>query len=252
MAGEKKKAGKPASRRNAKQAEDKPEKTSGGRLKDEIWAIIIIALGVFLVIAFQTNAAGQLGGAVKTLFFGSFGFVAYLLPYYLMLFGILLFAKKAAHIGGRSILLLILIYFMFAILNASRFIDPEHISYALFDIFDASVALDSGGVIGMIVGNALVQFVGKSGLFIFSFVVMLISILLVINTPISQFFDKIKQKRAEKRAQRENEYDDEDAEEMNEAQERVPERAPEKAAPEPFLRTQEKRRRTSAGVPYYF
>ena len=241
MAGQKKKAGKPASRKSSKQAQSKPEKTIGSRLKDEIWAIIIIALGVFLLIAFQTNAAGQLGGAVATIFFGCFGFVAYMLPYYLVLYGILLFAKKAAHIGGRSVIFFILIYLMFAILNASRFIDPENISYALVEIFDAGVELESGGVVGMYAGNVLVTFVGKSGLFIFSFVVMLISILLVVNTPISQFFDKIKLRRAEKRAQRENDPEYEEPYEE-------PETAAEKAKPEMFRRTQEKRPVGFAGL----
>jgi len=242
MATQKKRAAKPASKKNSKKTQSKSEKTIGSRLKNEIGAIIIIAVGIFLWIAFQTDAAGQFGGAVSTLFFGSFGFVAYILPYYLVLYGILLFAKKAAHIGRRSTIFFVLIYLMLAILNASRFIDPDNISYVIAEIFTFSAQSKSGGgVVGMVAGNILVTLIGRSGLFIFSFVVMLISILLVVNTPISQFFDQIKLKRDEKRRQREMEFDDEEFDEE-------PEIAPIQVRPEVPQRTQERKPMGFAGL----
>jgi len=195
-----------------KKSVKKPRSAIGSRVKDEIWAIIIIALGIFLVIAFQSNAAGKFGEAVTTLFFGIFGFIAYLLPYYLILYGILLFTKKAAHIGGRSIIFLVLIYLMITLINAGRFIDPESISFNVIEIFDKSAPPDigSGGIFGMIAGGALVKAIGKAGLYIFSSAVIAVSLLLVINTPISQFLDKIKLKRAEKWQQKE--HDEEEVE----------------------------------------
>jgi len=198
---------KSASTGKSNNTKNKPKKTTGSRLKEEILAIIIIAVGVFLLVAFQMNAAGQLGRVISDFFFGNFGFIAYLLPYYLVLYGILLFAKKAARVGKRSTIFFVLIYLMLAILNASRFIDPDNISYALIEIFDAGVAREGGGVIGTYIGNVLVTLVGRSGLFIFAFVVLVISILLVVNTPISQFFDAIKERRAEKK---QREFEDED------------------------------------------
>ena len=185
-------------KRKPSKKREKPEeqkKAVGGRVKDEIWAIVIIAVGAFLAIALQTNAAGKFGVAVSTLFFGIFGFVAYFLPYYLIVYGILLFTNKAAHIGGRSIIFLILIYLMAALLNANRFIVTESISFDVVKIFEDSNALESGGVFGMLAGNLLVKAVGKPGLYIVSLAVIAVSLLIVINTPISQFFDNIKQKR---------------------------------------------------------
>ena len=217
----------------------KPEKAAGSRLKDEIWAIIILALGIFLVIAFQTEAAGKLGEVLSVGFFGIFGFTAYILPYYLMLYGILLFAKRAAHFGSRSIIFYTLIYLMIVIINANRFIDPEHLSYNLIEIFNAGAELKTGGVFGMYAGNFLVNFVGKYGLFIFTFSVIIVSLLLVINTPISQFLDKLKIKRAEKMAQKaeeaEKKADDkpEPAPAVKESREAAPAKTPE-AAPDPI------------------
>jgi len=191
-------------KKNTGKKEKNPEKVIGSRVKDEIWAIIIIALGIFLVIAFQSSAAGKFGEAVGTLFFGFFGFVAYILPYYLLLYGILLFAKRAAHISGRSVIFLVLIYLMFTLINSGRFIDGADISFNLLALFNEGASLEGGGVFGMVIGGALVKAVGKSGLYIFSSAVIAVSLLLVINTPISQFLDKIKVKRAEMRARRED------------------------------------------------
>ena len=241
MAEKKKTTGKSTKENKAGQKSEKPQRMIGGRLREEILAIIIIAIGVFLLVAFQTNAAGRLGGAVAELFFGFFGFMAYILPYYLVLYGVLLFIKKAARVGGRSIIFFVLIYLMLVVLNASRFVDPEYISYALVAIFDASVNLESGGVIGMYIANVLVTFIGRAGLFIVAFVVIIISALLVVDTPISQFLDAMKQRREEKRAQREEyEAEDYEQEEMEVGQQGTSKNV--------LLRPQEKRQMGFAGL----
>ena len=58
-------SGKSSKKTGAKTGKNpvKPEKPIkvGRRVRDEIWAIIIIALGVFLIIAVQTSAAGAFG-----------------------------------------------------------------------------------------------------------------------------------------------------------------------------------------------
>ena len=181
----------------------KPENAAGSRVKDEIWAILILAIGAFLVIALHTTAAGKIGAAVSTILFGTFGFTAFILPYYLILYGILLFAKMMAHIGGRSVVFYTLIYLMLVILNASRFIGPEYVLQGPVAIFNAGAGLEGGGVFGMYAGATLVKFIGKPGLYIFTLVIIIVSLLLVINTPISQFIDGIKVRNAEKRAEKE-------------------------------------------------
>ena len=85
----KRKPGRPKGSKN-KGTEMKREKdidtlTAKSRLKDEIWAIVILALGSFLVIALQTEAAGQFGRIISDLLKGMFALVAFALPYYLIL-----------------------------------------------------------------------------------------------------------------------------------------------------------------------
>ena len=90
---------------------------------DEIWSIIAIALGVFLVIATFTSGAGQFGEMVGNCLKGLFGFVAYILPFYLILFGVLLFARQTASISVKTVLLAFLLLWMLASMNSIRFIE---------------------------------------------------------------------------------------------------------------------------------
>ena len=80
------------------------------QLKDEILGIILVALGVFLIVALQTSAAGMVGVAISKALKGMFGFVAYFMPYYFIVYGVLLFLKKTIHIGIKSIIYLVIIY----------------------------------------------------------------------------------------------------------------------------------------------
>lgn len=209
----------------ANKKEKKPIK-AGSRVNDEIWAIIIMAVGVFLVVAMQTGAAGRIGEIISALLKGTFGLIAYVLPYYLILYGILLFAKRTAHIGGRSAVFLIVIFLMVVLMNAGRYIDPDNLKLS-FDLAKKVYLAGSsnGGLFGIFVGGGLVKAIGKSGLYIFSVVMTVVSLLLVINTPISQFLDDARAKKAQRQRERaearemsgEEEYDDVIQEEADKA-----------------------------------
>ena len=206
MVDEKKRRGRPPGSKNKQTGKSAPVKTNsvaGSRLKDEIWAIIILAIGVFLVISLQTEAAGQLGLVISKLLKGCFGTIAFVLPYYLILYGFLLFMKRTAHISGRSIIFLFLIFLMMTLLNSARFLGPDSgysFSFVFIkQMFLLGTALKTGGAFGMVVGYLLIKIIGITGLYILSIVVTLISIMLVINTPASQFFDNMKENRAAKK-----------------------------------------------------
>ncbi len=172
-------------------------------VKDEIWAVVIIAIGVFLVIAFQTHAAGAAGEALSNLFKGCLGVIAHAFPYYLIFYGILLFAKKTIPIGSKSLILLFVILLTASIINSARFIDPQMLDFGLTDAkgyYSDGIELDSGGLFGMYIGSLLVKAFGIPGLYIISFVIIIISLLLIINTPISRFFEKAAEKRRARKA----------------------------------------------------
>lgn len=202
MSQQKRKPGRPPGSKNKKKnTKASSNNIDGSRLRDEIWAIIIIAIGAFLVIALQTSAAGQLGIAIYNLLKGLFGAIAHILPYYLIVYGLLLFLKRTTHINKRSTLLLILIFLMMAILNSARYFDDSITGFSLkyiAEMFALGVQSKSAGAFGMTMGYFLVKVIGMPGLCIFSIVVIIISIMLVMNTPVSQFVDKLKMKREQK------------------------------------------------------
>jgi DNA segregation ATPase FtsK/SpoIIIE, S-DNA-T family len=65
--------------------------TTEPRVRDEIGAIILIAFGVFLIIALQTDLVGVVGKTISDFLKGSFGFGAYFLPYFLIIYAIFIF-----------------------------------------------------------------------------------------------------------------------------------------------------------------
>ena len=138
-------------------------------LKQEVWSIVIVAVGIFLVVAMQTKAAGALGIIVSGFLKGMFGFVAFIVPYALIAYGILLLTRVMARLGAKTAFFLLLLILSIALINSGRFIDPNSISFST-DIIKAYYAsgtlLKSGGLIGMLIAALLVKVIGLAGLYI--------------------------------------------------------------------------------------
>ena len=135
-------------------------------MRDEIVSIILIAVGIFFIIAFQTSAAGAIGMSLSHFFKGLFGFAAYILPYYFIIYGILLFMRKTIHVGIKSAVLLLIIFLMISLINSGRFIDESVINQNFWNMavyYNNGMALDDGGVFGMMVGKTIVMLTGASG-----------------------------------------------------------------------------------------
>ena len=204
---------KTSTKAKEKAMEIQAKKKADRRVIDEIWAIIAIALGVFLIVATLTDGAGQLGEIIGNCLKGLFGFVAYVLPFYLILFGILLFARQTVSISVRTTLLLFLLLLMLSTMNSVRFINEADISLSLTVIkgfYASGVTLKSGGFFGMLLASLLIKWLGTAGCWIFSIVVTLICLLLIINTPVSRFISKIGDKMEQRRLIKENAHLDRD------------------------------------------
>lgn len=188
---------------NKKRNGEKPGINS--RVRDEIIAIIVIAVGIFLIIAFQTSVAGMVGKSLSEFFKGSFGFAAYILPYYVLLYGVLLFANKTINAGFKSTILLLTIFFMISLINSARFINGSAPEFGFDDIsvyYSNGMVLDDGGAFGMMLGSIIVKLVGIPGLYILSLVVISICLLMVMNTPVSRFFERVKDRKEKHTADR--------------------------------------------------
>ena len=101
----KKTASKQDSKAREKAKEIQAKRKADRRVMDEIWSIISIALGIFLIIAVLTGGAGQFGEMIGNCLKGLLGFMAYVLPFYLILFGVMLFARQTTSISIKTALL---------------------------------------------------------------------------------------------------------------------------------------------------
>lgn len=178
------------------------ERSHNKKVNDEIWAVTIFAVGIFLVFATQLNTTGEFGNAINNVLSGIFGGLSIVLPYYIMIFALMLFFQKTNHVNLRTVFFALLIFIMICIINSQRYIDPSNLGFGFEDIasfYKNGIPHENAGVIGMFFGTILVKTVGAPGLYIFSLTVILISILLVVNTPISKQIEIIKNKREEKK-----------------------------------------------------
>ena len=179
---------------------------------DVIWSITLYALGLFLFITVVTRSTGSFGKAVHDVCNGLFGIMAYVLPFFVFLIATLLLLGKLRHIGTGTAIFSILIYINMCVLNASRFIDPEEgLRYGFHDIADfyrTGVDGYMGGAVGMEIGSLLAKFFGMPGLYIIALAIMIISIFMVANSPISKFFTRMGKKREENRILKELEADE--------------------------------------------
>lgn len=209
------KSGKAASsKKNIKSVDENAK-----RLYDEIAAIIMLVVGIFLAIAMHTHLAGIIGEGINSFLKGVFGLGGFALPYFLIIFSAMMFAKVSKPFKGRTVIFLIIIFLMIDILNAGRFVADFDISAtSIGEVYHNGTLLRSGGVAGMYLGYLVAKGVGIPGLYLFSFAVIIIFLLLTVNTPISRAYEKAKERKAAKKeraAKRAEMLQDVEAEEID-------------------------------------
>ena len=181
------------------------------RNTDVIWSITLFAVGLFLFFTVVMDTTGSFGMKVHDLCSGLFGGLAILLPFFVIIFAVLLLLGKVRHIGAGTAIFSFLIYINMCVLNSYRFIDPENIRCGFRDIADYylyGMNGQMGGAVGMEIGSILAKLFGMPGLLIISIAILLISIFLVANTPISRFAGKVGRKREEHRILKQLEEDE--------------------------------------------
>ena len=170
----------------------------------EIQALVIIAVGIFLAIAMFFSVTGVIGDALGSFFKGCFGVIAYILPFYLLLYGGLMLAGRTKILSTLSTIFFIVLFFDIAIGNSIRFVDTDNPVIpvlGLGDIYSAGTELKNGGVLGMIFAILLVKIIGAAGAYIFAGVVALISVILIADKPYAGMvnWQEKSEERAEKR-----------------------------------------------------
>lgn len=165
------------------------------RLHDEIWAIVIIALGVLVVLSLHTKAIGMFGTIVSAVLCGLFGQVAYVLAYFLIVYGILIFLNKTSYLTLRSLICMVVLFAFACILNYYRInIVLDGFGFNLIKMA-YTMGPKNAGVFGCLLGSIFSKMVGKTGMLIISICGIVICLMFIIDTPISIFFDNLKIKR---------------------------------------------------------
>ncbi len=166
-------------------------------VRNDIASIVLLAVGIFLIIALQTHLAGAVGGFIGGFLKGCFGFGAYFLPYFLIIYVILAMIGGAIPFRGKTAVLLVILFLAVDLLNAVRFVGTVKYGILGFkDIYEHGKLLENGGVFGMYAGGGLYDLLGKAGLIIVAVLIVLIVLMLLINTPISAFFEKARERKA--------------------------------------------------------
>ena len=153
---------------------------------DNIWGVCLIAVGIFIFAAVRFNSAGTIGNGLGNILKGVFGQVGLILPFYLILFGILLLINKNMHISLLTGCLGGLIVLMMCLINSGRFIPKGGLPIDAKAFYATGETLESGGFFGMVIGSVVVKYLGKVGLYGIAIAVILVSALLIINIPVSQ------------------------------------------------------------------
>ena len=196
-----------AEKEKRKQAELKREEAlrKKKKVRDEIIAVVFIALGLFLIISMFTATTGAVGAAVSTFMGGLLGWVAYILPFFLVVYGVLVFAQKTSLVTTKSVVSIIVLVVLLSCIIANFKVPlkgSEHYDFSMSfkEIF--AMSTDGGGIIGVYAGGFIKNLIGSIGLYIVGAAGVIISLLLILNTPISTLLDNAKMRRAAHKEQR--------------------------------------------------
>ncbi len=195
----KSKAAQERERIKAKESAESEKLHRKKRLKDEIFAVAIIAFGILVMLSLHSDMIGAFGAFTAGILFGIFGRVAYVLAYFLILWGFLIFLNKTSYISTRTLICALFLFISICVLNAS-FVEglDEPFSFKLIaETYKAG--REGAGVFGATAGNLLYKLAGLVGMRIVGICGVLITLMFIIDTPISVFFDNIKIKRLARR-----------------------------------------------------
>ncbi|MDR1293271.1 MAG: DNA translocase FtsK [Clostridiales Family XIII bacterium] len=189
-----------------------PDPLVSYRMREEIKAIALLAVGIFLVFAMFTGVAGVVGGGVSYACRGTLGVMAYVLPFVLILYAIALFANRGYSMSLRTHVFAVIMFVMLMLLISAFWLgsgDDPLGGARVGAVFADSAAGKGGGVVGMYAGSFIVGLIGKAGLFILSIAALAVSALLLARTTLADRFDRLAQIRAnmrERREEREEEH----------------------------------------------
>ncbi len=179
-----------------KKAANEKKNKNQSKLMNEIAALLVIALGIFIFISLQTKAAGSVGEFFEEWLKGCFSRSAFILPYCLIIYGALLLIGKVGFLGKRSAAFLMIFLVGLIMLNSIRFYD-DGTFYAfsmdsISNMYQEGILSTGGGVFGGILSITFIKWFGVPGAYIISVTLIIVSLILLTNTPLSTIIINLK------------------------------------------------------------
>jgi DNA segregation ATPase FtsK/SpoIIIE, S-DNA-T family len=179
-------------------------------LKKSILAVLLIAFALIFILSL-IGKAGIVGGYLDNFLALVFGWGRYLLPFLMILVGVVYFRKTGAwysHLTSVGAIIL----FVFLLVFSQSF-------YELEEMIEVAKDGSGGGYLGLALAYPLVKYLGKAAALIISFTGIIIGLMLTFNITLAKIspwlrsiFEKIKTKFRKNKSEDEDEDDDEDDE----------------------------------------
>ncbi len=166
-------------------------KTRGAEIK----GIILIALGIFLVMSFFTEATGAVGHYFKEIIMGLFGGASVIFFVFVIWTGVNMFMEKKSGKAAYKIWILLALMVVTSVLWAVWYGDtewnyPGFVS-AVKSMYTYGIDGCSGGVLGVFLCIGLVKCVGTVGTTILSIAAALILLIILTEVSVEKMFRKI-------------------------------------------------------------
>ncbi len=165
----------------------------------ELWAIIIIAIGIIAALCFYTDASSSspLGGAVKNLGLGILGLAGYALPPFLLVFGVHYLVKRDfAPYRKKYILALILLLLAAALIHLVG--GEATWDFGLFYHNHAA-----GGILGGVLATTLIKLTGKAVSTVILLLLLLLALIQLTGVSLPDIVEKLRVRAAARKAAKE-------------------------------------------------
>ena len=172
-------------------------------INGEILAIITLVLGVFFAVAMHTSLTGMIGDFIGKFFRGMFGITGYLIPYIMIISAAMVFLKREKPFTKKHMICMTIIFFMVNLINSERYLSNFSFSTANPKIvYSMGNQLLGGGILGMYPGKVIESAIGPVGIYLFSFAIILIAVLIASDITLTEIFQSAKDKKEESRIKR--------------------------------------------------
>lgn len=187
-------AKKKAPAKGAKPAETKPIKGGQKTLNNEIQGILLIAIGLFLLMAFLTTATGMVGTFLKNIFYGLLGFASAISCVFVIVTGVQVFMNKEGRKNTARFLLLggvVLVTSILVELAAGASESAGSLLEQITILWQHGIEGTGGGVLGGGIGRILRTLLGSGGSWVIAIALELILIILLTEVSLETLLRKM-------------------------------------------------------------